>query len=263
MPFADAVEQAKRSVVRIEATRAGGSGVMITPHAALTNAHVVEGNAAVTVVNHGGTVATGQVTCRYRDLDLAVIRVREVVWPPVKLGDPASLREGDEVVALGHPLGLPLTVTKGIISARARAYRGNIYIQTDAAISPGNSGGPLLDRRGEVVALTTFIAAGGHSLNFAIPIDRAVAAVRDALEDSKDPSLTCPACERPVPIDEVYCGTCGFRIGEMFAGSHAVAGHEMEALLVSYHYSACGACGSIANGGTYCQSCGLRLKRSA
>src|SRR5690606_2825553 len=127
----------------------------------------------------------GKVTCRNRDLDLAVVRVRDVSWPPVKIGDPASLREGDEVVALGHPLGLPFTVTKGIVSARAREYRGKIYIQTDAAINPGNSGGPLLDRNGEVVALTTFAVARGQSLNFAIPIDRAVAATRSALDDSK------------------------------------------------------------------------------
>jgi serine protease Do len=263
MTFADAVELAKHSVIRIETHAAYGSGVMVTPHAALTNAHVVEGTASVSATNDTGATTTAQVARRDQRLDLAVVHMRDVTWPPVRIGDPASLREGDEVIALGHPLGLSFTATKGIVSARAREHRGNIYIQTDAAINPGSSGGPLLDRNGDAIGLTTFAASHGHALNFAIPIDRAMAAVRDVLADAREPSLICPACACEASVDELYCGTCGHRVGRTTSGSYRAVGAEMVALLMSHRRDACTACGTPSAGARYCLACGLRLRRDS
>lgn len=266
MTLADAVERARHSVIRIETHAGHGSGVMIAPHAALTNAHVVDGAASVSAINDAGTTTTAHVARRDRRLDLAIVRMHDVAWPPVRIGDPAALREGDEVIALGHPFGLSFTATKGIVSARAREHLGNIYIQTDAAINPGNSGGPLLDRYGDAIGLTTFSAGRGQALNFAIPIDRAVAAVRDVLDDTREPSLLCAVCSSDVPVDERYCPNCGTGVARSASGSYPAVSPAMTALLMSHRRdapSACPACGTPSTGSRYCFACGLRLRRDA
>jgi S1-C subfamily serine protease len=163
--------------------RGQGSGVIFQAQGLLlTNAHVVEGGARVTVGLQDGQRVEGQVVGLDRVTDLAVVRLaRSGPWPVAPLGNSDELQVGDWAIAVGNPFGLDQTVTLGIISSLNRSAsklglsgkRLNL-IQTDAAINPGNSGGPLLNADGEVVGINTLVRTGpGAGLGFAIPINRA------------------------------------------------------------------------------------------
>jgi serine protease Do len=210
MSLADYIANARKSVVRVETSSGQGTGVVVKPAIVLTNAHVVKGESLVSVIDDSNVKAPGKIFYRDETQDLAVISVLGAHWPPIGLADLSRVRDGDDVFAVGHPLGLSFTVTKGIISARSREYDGQTYIQTDTAINPGNSGGPLLDARGRLVAINTFLLRGASGLNFAIPIDRALTVISLALEDtSRANDLHCPACMNPVPEEQPYCPKCG------------------------------------------------------
>jgi putative serine protease PepD len=168
--------------VRSGTRRATGSGFVVEPDVIVTNAHVVDDSSAeVRVQLSNGTAAPAKVLGLSRADDLAVLRVRLPPGiSPLPLADgspPASV--GDEVIAVGSPLGLAGTVTAGIVSAEDRQVRLGTTrasaIQTDASINPGNSGGPLIDRRGRVIGVNTSIASiggGNIGIGFAIPAAR-------------------------------------------------------------------------------------------
>ncbi|WP_373047786.1 Do family serine endopeptidase [Vulgatibacter sp.] len=154
-----------------------GSGVIIDPQGiVLTNNHVVEGAEEVLVKTADEKEYTAEVLGTDPETDIAVLRLKEVKGklPAARLGSSDPLRVGDFVVAIGSPFGLELTVTSGIISAKARVIGAGPYddfLQTDAAINPGNSGGPLFDLGGNVVGINTAIVATGAGIGFAVPID--------------------------------------------------------------------------------------------
>jgi S1-C subfamily serine protease len=176
---ADAVGPA---VVRVEVRNAKGrpagvgSGVVIAPDGlVLTNAHVVEGAKEVHLQDAEGRVMDARKLGEDPDSDLALLRagaVRDL--PSARLGDSKALRRGQLVVAIGNPLGFESTVTAGVISALGRSLRsknGRLIedvIQTDAALNPGNSGGPLVSSRGEVVGINTAVILGAQGICFAV-----------------------------------------------------------------------------------------------
>ncbi|RBQ19962.1 serine protease [Spongiactinospora rosea] len=173
------------SVVSVETGRGNGSGFVIDAAGhILTNAHVVSGRSRVTVVfNDGGRAAARVVGSDAAD-DLAVLAVDGGRSPaPATLGRSAGVAVGDDVLAVGSPLGLAGTVTSGIVSAVDREVPfgegggTTTALQTDASINPGNSGGPLADARGAVIGVNTAILSAGDGgsigIGFAIPIDRA------------------------------------------------------------------------------------------
>ncbi|MEV4802113.1 trypsin-like peptidase domain-containing protein [Nonomuraea sp. NPDC049421] len=185
-PLAGLSETAARvlpSVVSIETGTSGGSGFVVDGQGhILTNAHVVAGSTQVTVVLADGTRLTARVAGADRGEDLAVLEVDHPgELTPATLGRSSELAVGDQVLAIGSPLGLSGTVTSGIVSALDREVRlgdsRRTAVQTDASINPGNSGGPLVNAQGEVVGVNTAIAAsrggGNIGIGFAIPIDRA------------------------------------------------------------------------------------------
>ncbi|HEY6959425.1 MAG TPA: trypsin-like peptidase domain-containing protein [Candidatus Limnocylindria bacterium] len=169
-------ERVSPSVAHVRRGRAAGSGVVIAPDGyILTNAHVVDDAASVEVVLPDGGEYRAPVVGRDPATDLAVIRA---IAPPLRaleLAAADTLRVGQLVVAIGDPLGLQSTVTTGVVSALGRSLRakdGRIIenvIQTDAALNPGNSGGPLVDTHGRVVGVNTAIIAGAQGIAFAIP----------------------------------------------------------------------------------------------
>lgn len=260
MSLADAVEKARKSVVRIQTASGAGSGVIILPGKILTNSHVVDGVAVAQAIDEHGVRLEARVIWRARQLDLAVLYVQDTRWPPITIGDLRNVREGDEVIALGHPLGLSFTVTRGIISAKSREYNGQVYVQTDAAISPGNSGGPLLDAKGRVIGINTFLLVGGNSLNFAIPIDRALQSAREGLTGNAHSSgkATCHACEMPVSAGESYCNHCGTRVRNGSADPPSGASRASVARASQTTY--CATCGTgLVMNSAYCQACGVRI----
>jgi S1-C subfamily serine protease len=154
----------------------------------LTNAHVVEGASEVGVTLPDGRSFTGKVLGADPLTDVAVVRVVADRLPVAPLGDSTRVRPGQWAIAIGNPLGLDNTVTAGIISAVQRTNAVGEgqrvpYIQTDAAVNPGNSGGPLINDRGQVIGINTAIRqAPGAGLSFAIPINTASQIAAQILE---------------------------------------------------------------------------------
>ncbi len=160
---------------------AQGSGFIVTTDGILlTNAHVVDGAKNVTVKLSDHREFKAKVLGADRSSDIAVLKIDASDLPTVRLGDSDKLGVGDYVLAIGEPFGLEETATAGIVSAKGRSLPGDGYvpfIQTDAAVNPGNSGGPLFDSTGAVVGINAqiFSNTGGYQgVSFAIPINLAV-----------------------------------------------------------------------------------------
>ncbi len=158
-----------------------GSGFILSADGiVLTNAHVVQNADEVTVKLTDRREFSAKVLGSDAATDIAVLRIDARDLPVVKLGDPKRARVGDWVVAIGSPFGFENSVTAGIVSAKSRSLPGDIYvpfIQTDVAVNPGNSGGPLFNLDGEVIGINSQIysrSGGYQGLSFAIPIDMAL-----------------------------------------------------------------------------------------
>jgi serine protease Do len=161
--------------------RGQGSGFVVSADGlVLTNAHVVKDAQSVTVLLADRREFTAQVLGSDAATDIAVLRIPAQGLQPVQLGDAARLQVGDPVLAIGAPYGLTQTATAGIVSATGRSLPGDgavPFIQTDAAVNPGNSGGPLFDAAGNVVGINAQIysrTGGYQGLSFAIPVDVAM-----------------------------------------------------------------------------------------
>ena len=175
----EVVAMALPAVVLVETPGGKGTGFFVSSDTALTNAHVVEGAAYVTLVSAGGERTSARVAT-YAPIRIWQSCGSAAAGPthrPLTLGTLADVRVGEEVLAIGAPLGLQNTVTRGIVSAVRRSGSMTL-IQTDAAINPGNSGGPLIDQSGRVVAINTMKVSGAaESLGFAIAADHARALI--------------------------------------------------------------------------------------
>jgi serine protease Do len=159
-------------------SRGAGSGVIIDKNGTiLTNNHVVEGAAEVTVTFADKGEHKARVIGRDPKTDLAVLKVNTRRSLAVaRMGNSEQLKVGEWVMAIGNPFGLSHTVTSGIVSAKGRIIGAGPYddfIQTDASINPGNSGGPLFNMKGEIVGINTAIIPNGQGIGFAIPINTA------------------------------------------------------------------------------------------
>jgi S1-C subfamily serine protease len=214
------VERVSPSVINVRRGRSGGSGVIVTPDGyALTNGHVVEGvrEVGVTLTN-GSDEMRAPVVGSDPATDLAVIRIPRSGLQAAELADTESLRVGQLVIAIGDPLGFHSTVTTGVVSALGRSLRGRDgrlienVIQTDAALNPGNSGGPLVDTHGKVIGINTAIIPMAQGICFAIPAATARLVAGMLIRDGRVRRAYLGISGAPTPIGRQLVAELGLTV---------------------------------------------------
>jgi len=198
----DAVAPSVVSIVAGRARSAGSSGpgsdagsgsgfIFASDGLILTNSHVVESAARVEVTLADGRDCDADIVGRDPDTDVAVLKISAAELSSAAFGDSRALRPGQLVIAIGNPYGFQHSVTAGVVSALGRSLRarnGRLIeqvIQTDAALNPGNSGGPLVASDGRVVGVNTAIIAGGQGLSFSVPISTVTTVLPALLRDGR------------------------------------------------------------------------------
>jgi S1-C subfamily serine protease len=187
-----AVDLVAPAVVKIETGRGGGSGFVIAPEGLIiTNAHVTEKARKLEVVLPDGRECPASLIGADADTDLAVVKISTSDLPALTLADSRQVRVGQIVIAIGNPFGFQHTVTAGVVSATGRSLRARTgrlmtgLVQTDAALNPGNSGGPLVNTRGEVVGINTAVIMPAQGISFAVSADTARVIVPQLLRDGR------------------------------------------------------------------------------
>src|SRR5258706_691443 len=254
-----ASERVGPAVVHLEVTRAPqtaggeprhgtGSGFVFTPDGfILTNSHVVHGARRIRVSFADGTSQDADLVGDDPDTDVAVIRIAGHQLPTATLGSSRRLRVGQLAIAIGNPYGFQHTVTAGVVSALGRSLRSTTgrliddVIQTDAALNPGNSGGPLVDSRGEVIGVNTAIIPFAQGICFATDIDTAKWVVEQLLRFGRVRrgyigvgGATIPLSRRAVRFHGLAAGA-GVRVESVEPGGAArEAGIEPGDVIIGY-----------------------------
>jgi S1-C subfamily serine protease len=196
-----AVDKAKNAVVKIDKftqfrgserfTGAGSGFVFSSDGMILTNAHVIENSDRLRVSLLDGNEFNGEIIGSDKETDIAIIKIFGSGYTPIKLGDSGNLKIGQLVIAIGNPLGYQHSVSVGVLSGVGRTMRtpgGQLIddiLQSDAALNPGNSGGPMINTEGDAIGINTAIIPSAQGLSFSIGIDSAKEIARYLISDGK------------------------------------------------------------------------------
>ena len=211
----DIIESYKDIIVQIHTPGGSGSGFIVKEKGLIvTNRHVIAGHEEVVIRGEKFKKTLAQVIYTDPLNDIAFLRVPDGYEESGNIAiSNALVNAGEQIIAIGHPLGLRFTATQGIVSKSERKFNNVDYIQVDAAINPGNSGGPLINRNGEVVGVNTFIFRDGESLGFALPSVTLNEILRDYSENYQDQRASkCSSCTNLVTketLQDGYCPHCG------------------------------------------------------
>lgn len=216
--MSDFVETYRDIIVQIATPNSTGTGFYLKDRGLIvTNHHVVEGNRSVVI--EGARFVKQLAHVRFTDpkYDLAFLEgpTNGIDLPNVRLGTDNPLRESDPIMAIGHPFGLKFAVKSGIVSNTREVMNGIPYLHIDAALNPGNSGGPLVNRQGEVVGINTFIMRDGDNTGFSLPVNYLQADLEDFQILHSDNASRCPACLNVVTektVEKNFCTHCGNRV---------------------------------------------------
>ncbi len=213
----EVIERFRSIVVQIATPYSTGTGFLLHSEGVIvTNEHVVRDNREVVVESDLLPRQLAKVVFTDQRLDIAFIEAPALPQAPeVHLASGADLKEGDQVIAVGHPFGLRYTATQGIVSNTRHEQNDVVYIQHDAALNPGNSGGPLVAASGEVVGINTFIIRNGNSIGFSLPASYLMEAISAFHAGGGKAGTRCPSCSNMVfehTIDRHYCPHCGTKV---------------------------------------------------
>jgi serine protease Do len=208
------IDQLQGIVIQIATPYVTGTGFYLAEaDMIITNEHVVRDNREVIVDGKNFDRQLGEVC--YLDIryDLAFIR------PPVNhnlgtalIGDTSGIKVGQSVIAMGHPFGLPFSATQGILSNLDHDVDGIRYLQHDAALNPGNSGGPLLTLDGTIIGINTFIIRDGQSIGFSLPSEYLSETLAEFKKRPACKAIRCASCSNIIfesDVTEAYCPSCG------------------------------------------------------
>lgn len=211
------IETYKAVVIQIATPYSTGTGFYLKGFDLIvTNEHVVRENNEAIIANPN--ISKQMVDVIYVDPshDLAFLSPpKETIKTSISIMSNNNLAQGDQVIAVGHPFGLKYTATQGIISNLRHEQNDIKYLQHDAALNPGNSGGPLINRNGEVIGMNTFVMKNGDNVGFSLPSEYLLQALEEFVANNKIPAVRCNSCKNLVAEAEEkfnYCPFCGSKI---------------------------------------------------
>ena len=213
MPTTKIIDEYQKTVVQIATPYSTGTGFYLPSYQLIvTNEHVVRDNKEVVVV--GSDIRKQMATVVYLDVeaDLAFLKIEvEVDAPNINIYQGEELSVGNEVIAIGHPFGMQFSVTKGIVSSLDYQLSNINYIQHDAALNPGNSGGPLINTMGSIIGVNTFVLKNGSNIGFSLPYKLLQKSLDDYLSCEANYAVRCTSCHKLVIGELVvqHCTHCG------------------------------------------------------
>lgn len=214
----DFIDTYRDVIVQIATPQSTGTGFYLKePNLIVTNNHVVEGNRAVVIEGARFKKQLAQVRYTDRKYDLAFLQPPHDAGelPVIRLAEGKVLRERDPVTAIGHPFGLKFSVKSGIVSGAREIMNDIPYLHVDAALNPGNSGGPLVDNEGDVVGVNTFIIRNGDNVGFSLPVNFLQQSLSDFTRAGSDNACRCTSCLNVVTektVENGFCAYCGSRV---------------------------------------------------
>jgi len=221
------MEKTKKSIYKIITSGGTGTGFKVANHDFLiTNYHVISGNKIVAVEDHNKNRYLAQVAMVNPEVDLAFLNVEDLkaVEGTIILDENNEVSNRQKVFINGFPFGMPFTVTEGIVSSPDQPMHGRNYVQTDAAVNPGNSGGPMLNEEGVLVGVTTSKFTEADNVGFGIKHTDVIKQISDYQFDDVKYRVKCNSCDSFIIEESEFCSNCGNNINisvfEEFEKSH-------------------------------------------
>jgi serine protease Do len=212
------VDQYRDVIIQIATPYSTGTGFYLKSHGIIvTNEHIIRDNKEVVIKGEQFDKQLSKILFTDTKNDLAFLEPPQADdLPNIQLGDDESLSEGDPVISIGHPFGLEFSVTKGVVSNTMREYEGVRYLQHDAALNPGNSGGPLITGEGALVGINALGLDNSDNIGFSLPVSYLKDALRVWKTVEGEVKTRCSSCTNMVSelnIDsKKYCPNCGARV---------------------------------------------------